>query len=447
MISKATLWRAAAALYLLGHGLLASAQDEVLEQAAKLIAAKQFQSAYSLLEPLESQRSGEDEYDMLLGLSAIDSGHVTRGVFALERVLARHPENGNARAHIARAYFLLGEQEAARAEFRNVLAQKPPEDMTKVINRYMSAIDKSQGLSSTYSAYLEAGIGHDSNVNSATTASSVTIMAIPGLGGLDLLLGREARERSDNFASLAGGISFRSPQYGGVTVFGSANASQRYNHQESRFDLGTLDFNLGLRYIRHVDTFTLAAQSASLSLDHDVFRRVHGLNGQWQRDLDDKNQINAFVQVSRLEYPDNDIRNANRYVGGGGWAHVFNGDLTPLLFMSAYMGQERTLDRDWDFFSHHLYGARLGGQLALTPKLVTYATSGYEYRRYDERDALFQISRGDKQFDLNLGLRYLPGYNWIIKPQLTYIRNDSNIDLNRFDRYMLSFSIRREFNW
>lgn len=432
---------------MLGQTLLASAQDDVLAAAAKLMAAKQYQSAYSLLEPLETERSGEAEFDMLLGLSAIDSGHVTRGVFALERVLASNPGNGNARAHIARAYFLLGEQEAARAEFRNVLAQKPPEDMTQVINRYMSAIDKSQGLSSTYSAYVEAGVGHDSNVNSATTASSVTIMAIPGLGGLDLLLGREARETSDNFASLAGGISFRSPNYGGLTVFGSVNASQRFNHQENRFDLGTLDYNLGLRYVRHVDTFTLAAQSASLSLDHDIFRRVHGLNGQWQRDLDDKNQINAFVQVSRLDYPDNDIRNANRYVGGGGWAHVFNGDLTPLLFMSAYMGQERTLDRDWDFFSHHLYGARLGGQLAFTPKLVAYATSGYEYRRYDERDGLFQVSRGDKQFDLNLGLRYLPGYNWVIKPQLTYIRNDSNIDLNRFDRYMLSFSIRREFNW
>lgn len=432
---------------MLGQTLLASAQDDVLAAAAKLMAAKQYQSAYSLLEPLETERSGEAEFDMLLGLSAIDSGHVTRGVFALERVLASNPGNGNARAHIARAYFLLGEQEAARAEFRNVLAQKPPEDMTQVINRYMSAIDKSQGLSSTYSAYVEAGVGHDSNVNSATTASSVTIMAIPGLGGLDLLLGREARETSDNFASLAGGISFRSPNYGGLTVFGSVNASQRFNHQENRFDLGTLDYNLGLRYVRHVDTFTLAAQSASLSLDHDIFRRVHGLNGQWQRDLDDKNQINAFVQVSRLDYPDNDIRNANRYVGGGGWAHVFNGDLTPLLFVSAYMGQERTLDRDWDFFSHHLYGARLGGQLAFTPKLVAYATSGYEYRRYDERDGLFQVSRGDKQFDLNLGLRYLPGYNWVIKPQLTYIRNDSNIDLNRFDRYMLSFSIRREFNW
>lgn len=129
---------------MLGQSLLASAQDDVLAAAAKLMAAKQYQSAYSLLEPLETERSGEAEYDMLLGLSAIDSGHVTRGVFALERVLASNPGNGNARAHIARAYFLLGEQEAARAEFRNVLAQKPPEDMTQVINRYMSAIDKSR---------------------------------------------------------------------------------------------------------------------------------------------------------------------------------------------------------------------------------------------------------------------------------------------------------------
>ena len=180
-----------AAWLLMGEGVALAQDTDVLHKASQLISKRDYAAAYGLLEPVESDHSGNPEYDMLFGLAAIDSGHVTRGVFALERVLALQPDNANARAQIARAYFLLGEQDAARAEFRNVLNQQPPEDISKVINRYMSAIDKAQGLKTSYSAYLEGTVGHDSNVNSATTAASV---AVPGIANnLDLVLSRASR--------------------------------------------------------------------------------------------------------------------------------------------------------------------------------------------------------------------------------------------------------------
>lgn len=448
---KAVLYRAAfhgmvgAALLLMG-GAAACAQDaDLLDKAGSLIASRDYAAAYALLEPVESEHSGAPAYDMLFGLAAIDSGHVTRGVFALERVLAVQPDNANARAQIARAYFLLGEQEAARAEFRNVLNQQPPEDMTRVINRYMSAIDKAQGLTTIFSAYLEGTLGHDSNVNSATGVSSV---AIPLFGGQIILdLDRASRETGDNYMNLAGGVSFRTPLAERLTLFAGVNASQRLNNHENEFAIGMLDANVGLSYRKYRDTYTLAAQATHLSLDKQIYRRTHGINAQWQRDINNKNQVNLFAQLSRLEYPDNDIRDADRYVAGGGWAHVFDGDLTPLLFISGYAGREETRDRRWDFLSNRLYGIRGGGQLTLKPKLVAFTTLGYEYRTHDEQEPLFLKDRVDRQWDLSLGFRYLPGYNWVIKPQLTYIRNESNIDLNDFDRYMVSVSVRREFNW
>ena len=96
-------------LLLVFSGRAISAEDPVLNEALALIKSREYKSAYKMLEPLESERAGDVDFDYLFGVSAIDSGNVTRGVFALERVLAIQPNHAQARAEIARAYFQLGE--------------------------------------------------------------------------------------------------------------------------------------------------------------------------------------------------------------------------------------------------------------------------------------------------------------------------------------------------
>ena len=424
---------------------LAFADDDALTKADALIKAGDYKAAYQLLEPLEAERAGNVQYDYLLGVSGVQSGHVTRGVFALERVLAVEPNNGAARVQIARAYYLLGENETAKTEFQNTLSQNPPEEVSSIVNRYMNSIDKALGLTTTFAAYLEGSIGYDSNVNSATSNSSVALA--PALGGLVVPLTGNSQEKSDHFLSLAGGASFRQPIAKGISLFGSINGVQRANNNQDIFDTSSIDGNLGLSFKKAIDTYSIAYQDSTFYVGGDSFRHARGLSAQWQRDLNQTNQISAFGQATRLSYPDNDIRDANRYVLGGGWAHVFAGDRTPVIFTSLYLGKEEARDSDFDRFSNKLYGARIGGQLALTPKWVAYTSGGYEYRDYDESDPFFGKARRDDQYDVAVGLRFLPGYNWIIKPQLSYLKNESNTTIYDYDRMQLSVSFRHDFNW
>src|SRR5258706_205275 len=90
-----------AALFVLLQSLAFA--DEVTDRARRLLQEKNPQAAYQLLQPLESQRAGDPEYDYLLGIAALDSGERERAVFALERVLAVNPNHAQARAEIARA--------------------------------------------------------------------------------------------------------------------------------------------------------------------------------------------------------------------------------------------------------------------------------------------------------------------------------------------------------
>ncbi len=98
----------------------AYAQNSLLTQARAHMADGNPQAAYEVLTPHESSLAGDPGFDYLLGIAAMDSGHLTHSVFALERVLAVQPDNVLARAEIARVYLMLGELRTSRQEFEAV---------------------------------------------------------------------------------------------------------------------------------------------------------------------------------------------------------------------------------------------------------------------------------------------------------------------------------------
>lgn len=431
-------------LVLLIISTLSQAADDVLTQAANLIKNHDYKTAYALLEPLEDERSGDAEFDFLLGVAGVESGQTSRGIFALERVLALQPNNLEARAIIGKAYYQAGETENAKAEFKNVQQQDTRKEYSKLIEGNLQAIDKATGERTVFGAYLDVGMGHDSNINSATSNSTVNVI-FPGFGLIPFDLSKASREQSSNFMSAAGGISFRTPVLTkGLSMYGSVGGANRFNWSNDQFDTSFIDYNLGLSYKKFIDTFSVAYQGNSFDVNSDTFRRSNGLNAQWLRDVDDKNQVSIFANFAHLTYPDNPTRDANRAIIGGGWGHAFAGDKSPVIFLNAYTGKENADDSNLD---NDIYGARLSGQLALNYKWVAYAGTGYEKRRYDGPIGGFSGDRRDNQYDVTIGFRYIPLIDWTIKPQLSYVTNDSNVSLLDFDRTILSVNVRKDFNW
>ncbi len=419
----------------------AAMEDVVAEQARALMQSGDFVGAYKLLEPLENTHAGEVDFDYLLGVAGVESGNVTRGVFALERVLATQPNHTEARTEMAKAHFKLGEIESSKLEFQNVLDQKPTQEVTNAITRYVTAIDKSLGLTTTFGGFIGFGVGYDSNVNSASSDNNIFI---PTFG---VLVANSSPEEADGFKSISGGLSVRHPINQTVSVFGSISGNSKLNNTETTFDTSSLDINAGLQIKRFIDTFTLAAQDSRFDVDSDAYRRAYGVTAQWQRDFDDRNQGSLFAQATRLDYAGNAIRDADRWILGAGWAHVFSGDKSPVLFTNAYFGRENARDNQADFLDQHLWGLRLGGQLSMTTKLIGYVSTSYEARHHQDKDPIFLVDKEDKQYEIALGLRYLPARDWVIKPELTFLKNDSNIVLNDFDRYMFSINVRKDFHW
>ena len=167
-------------LWVTGNSALAADPD--LDKADALMKQGKAAEAYALLEPFDFEQSGNTKFDYLLGIAALDSGKPDKATIAFERVLAADPNFLGARIDMGRAYFQLGDTTRAKAEFETVLTQNPPPAAKATIDNYLAAIEKQESARKTkVTGYFEGTVGHDSNVNFATSQSQI---AVPALGNL-----------------------------------------------------------------------------------------------------------------------------------------------------------------------------------------------------------------------------------------------------------------------
>ncbi len=426
-----------AALFVLLQSLAFA--DQITDRARLLLQQKNPQAAYRLLEPLESQRAGDPEYDYLLGIAALDSGERERAVFALERVLAVNPKHAQARAEIARAYFEMGEKVNAKREFENVRASNPPEAVKQTIDRYLSALEAGP---TRFSGFVELGFGHDSNVNSATSANQI---AIPALGGIVAALAPSGVKQSDNFATAGGGLNYVygfSPEW---AVLAGVAANGKFNRQHGDFDTATVDGNLGLRWSRDKEAITVGYQGQDFQVNHDDFRRTNGAVAQWQHNYSEYSQVSIFAQAADLGYPAQSPRDSRRTIGGVAFGYGWDAPGKPVAFGSLYGGNEKDKDADFQNLGHKPVGVRFGGQMSMNPATTLFGLVSYERRVYGADDPFFLVTRRDKQTDLRLGVNYTFSPGWLLVPQISYTNNQSNIDLNKYNRTVVSAVVRRTF--
>jgi hypothetical protein len=180
-------------------------------------------------------------------------------------------------------------------------------------------------------------------------------------------------------------------------------------------------------------------------VDNSRFREAAGVVGQWRHTLGQNDQITAYAQYTRLDYPTQDARNADRTVLGGAWAHSFGGARSPVSFLGVYGGEENERGQNVPQFGHKLWGGRLGGQIGLADKWTLIANASYEERRYGGPDPLFLVNRRDRELQARAAVRYDVDRNWSVSPAIAYTDNRSNIVVSDYDRTVYSISLRYDF--
>lgn len=417
----------------------AAQSDTDIQSAMAQLDAGQADAAYAALKAREGERAGDPDFDLALGLAALESGRHGEAIIAFQRILAQQPGNARAQAELARAYAAAGDIDTARAEFATVRGDPSiPDPVRNRIDGLVRTLDQQiAGGASEITGYIDVEGGYDSNINTATDAISITLPLFAFLG--PATLNGAAREQDAGYYQIQGGLSGSTPLSRQTRLFGSVLGNWRDNIDSRFVDQASVVGTMGVAHsLASGDVISLSGQGQRFWLGRNGYRTSVGGDIRYTKRLSGDRALSVSGQYFRLNYDGNPLQDAERFSGSITYAdqHIYGG---------IGGGKEETRRAGADQLSYAFANAQLGGEWELGDKAAIIAGASIEHRDYDSRDPLFLKGRKDTQMDASLGLRYRFTDAISVRPRVTYTRNDSNIGLYDYDRWTASFGVRLSF--
>ena len=432
--------------------------EKLLRDADALIKSGKSAAAYVLLEPFEFEHAGEVRFDYLIGTAALNSGKPAVATLAFERVLAVNPDFPAARLDIARAYYQLGDLPRAKTEFSMALKQNPSEAERASIKHYLDEITAREAKKNTlFAGYVEAAVGHDSNVNSSTSQSQVQIF--DGGSWRNATLDPSNVKASDNYYGVAAGGVVTHQQNSNWSLYAGADLWQRSNRTQKYFDTLGVNARAGVMVGAKADRLRIEALGGRYTLGGSPNYDSTGFNADWRHMFSPSNQLNVFAQYVQYRYEEplmkpNDI---NQQAMGLGWLHVLSEGRTSISG-SMYYGTEQDVspvitvdgtvlnpDGGRSDGAKRFRGIRAGGWALINAKTALFANAGFQVGDFSKVNSYFQCQRQDRFYDLKMGADWHWKKLWSLRPQLNFFRNDSNIPVYAYDRMDVSLTVRRDF--
>ncbi len=402
------------------------------------------QQAYQQALPQLDKLAGTAGFDFPFGMAAIDSGDISEGVFALERVLFLNPEHHRARLEYARGLFMLGDNGPARREFNRVAEQPDlPAAVRNKIDFFIQAINaRERDHQPSGSGFVELGMGYDDNINSAPSDQLQLIT-----------LDQASLGQGDQFGRLRAGAEFLLPSTRSRRYYGRWDSALRRYADKKSFSHDNHSLTLGRQWGPPSSRYDLSLNLQRYRLDDAGYRTLIGPGISWARTLSNDLLLQAGGTLHVMDYPRADYRNGRQ---GMLYARILGTVATrwsPSWFVGAFYGDERSDDQSADSrgsVDRRFSGLQGGGQLNLRPDLSLSAGIVYQHSGYD---AVFNslpykttgVIRADDYSAANLVLRHKLDRDWTLDLGLNYSRSRSNIELYQYRRKQVDLSLRYDF--
>ena len=408
--------------------------------------------AYALLEPHEDELAGDKRFDYLLGIAALDSGKADKATIAFERVLAVDPDFAGARLDMARAYFQLGDFQRARVEFTTVLSQNPPPEARQTTEQYLKLIAaREQAQKTRIGGYVEAAAGRDSNINSSPGQSQI---AVPFFGNQIFTLSQSNTQTAAAYLGAAAGAEISRVIDGGFSAIAGIDVRQRSYNDNSQFNTQYGRVQAGGLYAGETEMLRLGVSTDQYNLGGSRVYESTAASAEWRHSFNKQNQVNLLGQASRFRFPSESlqIQNFDQSVFGAGAMHVL-ADGKSTIFANVLTGYERSVAPVTDTNptggradgNKRFDGVRIGAVGYINDNWDFFIGAGYQSGRYDKQNASFLETRRDRQSDFGAGVNWRFARQWSLRPQATYVKNDSNIAIYAFSRLDASINLRWEY--
>ncbi|MCW8854439.1 MAG: surface lipoprotein assembly modifier [Gammaproteobacteria bacterium] len=411
-----------------------------LQLLQNLFKTYQRQQAYDYASQYLSEMEGNPYFDYLYGVSAIDSGHASQGVFALERVLFAFPQDHVTRLELARGYFILEEYARSRQEFEIVLKTRPPETVQQTAQLFIDKIRLQEArYKTTSNGYVEISMGTDSNVNSGTDQDELTIITT---------LTPDSLGQDDAFTNLSASWQITQPVAPGWLINGAITGSLRKNSDLNQFDNMTATMQAGITRLYKNSRYKGEIISQQYNLDGDTYRKLNGLNLSWHYAITQKSNLTTSIQYALLDYPDQVVKNSDLATLSLSYSHTFSTTLTPTVFGSINLGTEsanENLLAAQSVTERDITGLRAGIMLGLGDKTALQLAGTIQTSEYAAPYTSFSANREDDHVSADLNLLWLFERDWRLDTKVSYSDNQSNVEIFRYSRTQFSLNLNYAF--
>ena len=388
-----------------------------------------------------------------LAMEERDSGKVFDSIEKFEYILNRRPSLNRARLELAVSYHRASQYEDALREFQLVLDDPAtPEKVRLKILAYLGQLTSDElkpQSEHSFSYYTKVGALYNSNINFAPLRGAVSDVSA---SGLDTFLSASHRYRDNkpfNTAGAATNFEWQSQ----VSWTGN-----NYT-QESDFSLNIISASTGPAFIsvgRWLGSFDLQVDQTFFG--HSTLGTFVSINPLVTFDLGNYRGLTL-----ELSYTDNNFvrtedegRDGNSVLAGAAYSTLFS-DAKNGIEIGFRLTDQTADDEQFGYDSSEIY---FGGFVTFAEAHNIYLNLNFEQYDYKAADTLACIpppglTTCTSDIRDEIESRYVLGYNydfsegfmqgWTLNTQLSYTRNNSNVDFYNYDRKIIAINIAHYF--
>ena len=420
----------------------ATSNADVADEMKVLIEQKKAGEAFALGNK-HPELMGDPLFDYFYGVAAVEVGHPTTGVLALERVLLNDPNNDLVRLELARAYYAQAEYQRAKDEFLAVKKNQPPAGVVATINVYLDDIKaKEAQFKPVYGIFVELGMGYNNNVNAATAVNNIIL---PYIGPVNL--GPSSLPQKSVFGYDSIGASVSAPISSDVSAFANVSTSAQRYSQVNGYNLNVTNGTTGVKVSDGANTYKIAGFGSIAQIDQVPVPNTYGAGAEYGRQLTATDSVMLAAGSTVLQYPSQfNAYNSNLNILTAGYRKAFpNVKWKPVVDISANTAHQTDTSNRPDL-GRRIAGGALQLSFLPTDKFGVTIGAGYAQSKYDANDLLYQANRTDNLYSGNAVLQYKLTKELSARMEFTYYNNASNLVLYGYEQWTGAVKLRYDWN-
>ncbi|WP_221800090.1 surface lipoprotein assembly modifier [Oceanobacter mangrovi] len=416
-----------------------TATDVSMATLVAAVRARQFELAYQQALQLLADNEGDENFDVLYGTAAMETGHYADALFVYERLALMHSDNPRYRYEQARARYHNGQLDSAEAEFRLLAAMTLPQAVSQSVQQYLQQIQQSRKTPERFRPYglLLTATGYDNNTNSATDVREVELFG----GQLTAYLNNDQRARHSGYFRLHSALGLATRLQADRYMDTSLQFSRKDNYGDDDYDLDVAQLGARLIQLTTNHQFNLEAGYRYIWLSRQGYQDTIGLRLKWTGWTRSHWQPLAGLSLYSHDNRLNDEADALQPELESGIRY-----LTQTLQLELLLKASHDIADNQSHLARDSAGAESRLSWQVNNKLKLGLQASYRQTRYQnppviepDQTRLEHLSSAGTSGQYQL----LP---WLqMQGQLSYFRNHSNLEVYQYNRMLIEAGLSASF--